>query len=811
MKNFRKRKSLFAALFCIVTGFCMTLSALTSINNTPLHAEVNEITLWEDTPIDMISIAHASLPENNPELFFIELTGSYDDTIYINDCEGNEIKTVSASSRITVTFTVSEWEALYGTDDLLWIICEEGNALISKVSYVPQGQLTISDIMPADFPTLQADGWCTTSGSCYLIASSSELIFSDGSYSDNIAKSGTLTRSSDNFIYTNDTKTITFAMTDGELASVTYFDSAKDDLNGDYFLTKITIGDYEMSGRGVIAKYNGTATNLVIPEQIGGFDVIEISTEAFAQNNSLENVTLPSTLTSIGECAFWNCGNLLTINIPSNVTTLGDYAFADCLSLSSVTFDGTSSLESISYQCFCGCENLLSIVIPKSIKTIGDCAFGTCLSLESLTFESDSKLETIGEQSFSDNQALLSITFPESLTTIGNFAFEGCSLLNSIEFGENPAITTFGPGCFAQCGFTSVTIPDSLITIGNYAFRQCTKLQTVNFSKNSKVSSINEGAFLVTAIEDFIFPASVETVGSSVFAGVQALSDVTFLGEPNSIGDDVFSEEELSLRTITLNLPSNWSTGDLPEAGVEWHGGKFATINYFPSIIGEVLQTTNEFPTRASEGWTNGTASMYNDSTAISLCVNDVEKASVTLIKRVIKDNDDFYYIDDGKYEVRFAMTEGVLTSIAFTDLSSENLYTELEGTYLPKEDFEEKEITGAKFFLNIFYIYGFTLSVEDDQSILDWVFALENLGNGKVIFDFTINDIIDGIGDLIDDVKDLIVDVQEFAEKLSYEIDDLFVSFLDDASPYASVAAFALGGVYFGGLLMSTVASFIF
>ena len=75
-----------------------------------------------------------------------------------------------------------------------------------------------------------------------------------------------------------------------------------------------TYGDYEYIVFGdntvEITAYNGGASNLSVPSSIGGKTVVSIGEEAFDGNHSIMSVTLPSTIKSIGTCAFFNCGNL---------------------------------------------------------------------------------------------------------------------------------------------------------------------------------------------------------------------------------------------------------------------------------------------------------------------------------------------------------------------------------------------------------------------------------------------------------------------------------------------------------------------
>ena len=93
------------------------------------------------------------------------------------------------------------------------------------------------------------------------------------------------------------------------------------------------------------------------------------------------------------------------MTIPNSVTTIGDFAFCGCTGLTSMTIP--NSVTTIGYDAFCGCTGLTSMTVPNSVTTIGCYAFSGCTGLTSMTI-------------------------PNSVTTIGYDAFEGCTGLTSI-------------------------------------------------------------------------------------------------------------------------------------------------------------------------------------------------------------------------------------------------------------------------------------------------------------------------------------------------------------------------------------------
>ena len=160
---------------------------------------------------------------------------------------------------------------------------------------------------------------------------------------------------------------------------------------------------------------------LDIPSTIEGKIVTTIGKATF-EDSSLKSITIPNSVTTIGDDAFENCDSLTSITIPDSVTTIGESAFRSC-------------------------DSLISITIPNSVTTIGELAFGNCDSLTSITIPDS--VTTIEGFVFSDCDSLTRITIPDSVTTIGDYAFEDCDSL------------------------TSITIPNSVISIGDDAFVDC--------------------------------------------------------------------------------------------------------------------------------------------------------------------------------------------------------------------------------------------------------------------------------------------------------------------------------------------------
>ena len=212
-------------------------------------------------------------------------------------------------------------------------------------------------------------------------------------------------------------------------------------------------------GRGNVLLYNaGEYGERYI--QIDGKDVVEI--------------TIPNSITSIGDSAFIGCSSLTSVTIGESVTSIGSSAFNSCSSLTSVTIG--ESVTSIGSSAFNNCSSLTSVTIPNSVTSIGSSVFRNCSSLTSVTI--GESVTSIGESAFEDCSSLTSVTIPNSVSSIGDYAFDGCSSLTSVTIGNS--VTSIGYSAFRDCSsLTSVTIGNSVTSIGYYAFRDCSSLTSV--------------------------------------------------------------------------------------------------------------------------------------------------------------------------------------------------------------------------------------------------------------------------------------------------------------------------------------------
>lgn len=144
-------------------------------------------------------------------------------------------------------------------------------------------------------------------------------------------------------------------------------------------------------------------------------------------------MTIPNSVTAIGQWAFINCSSLTSVTIPNGVTTIGTAAFISCNSLTGITIpNGVTTIED---STFSGCSSLTSVTIPDSVTSIGRYAFYNCGSLTSVAIPGS--VTTIGGDAFAYCNSLTSVTIPGNVTTIYENTFKECNRLADVYYGGN--------------------------------------------------------------------------------------------------------------------------------------------------------------------------------------------------------------------------------------------------------------------------------------------------------------------------------------------------------------------------------------
>lgn len=201
--------------------------------------------------------------------------------------------------------------------------------------------------------------------------------------------------------------------------------------------------------------------DIEIPEKLGIYTVTGLGKDSFTGypfagdwykfGRNIRSVTIPQSVTSISDHAFYYCTALTEITIPQSVTFMGDRAFTGCAKLNSLTIDDAAI-------------------------SIGDWAFAECYVLSKLSL--GKKIKTIGDHAFFDCRILDNVTIPQRVTSIGPAAFARCYDLTTLSLGEN--IETIGDRAFEDCwDLTNVTIPEKVETINPDTFAYCSHLKYI--------------------------------------------------------------------------------------------------------------------------------------------------------------------------------------------------------------------------------------------------------------------------------------------------------------------------------------------
>ena len=302
-------------------------------------------------------------------------------------------------------------------------------------------------------------------------------------------------------------------------------------------------------------KYDGTAS-------VTGFNEDEMDEDV----KILSTLPLETayTVTSIADRAFqsgyynselqdWEYtsgGKIKSVTIPGTVKTIGESAFYCCTSLKSVVLgDGIETIGRESFEK----TGLISLNIPGSVKTIDSYAFSSCQSLVSLKLNNG--IETIGRNAFSSAK-ITTVDIPSSVKRINYHAFR-CLNLTTVTFHEG--LESLGADAFAYSAITSVTIPCSVKEIDGNLFTLCFDLASIQvesgnpyYNSNGNCNAIIETATktLITGCKNTVIPEDVKIIGMDAFNG-NVPENLVIPNQVTTIKSEAFSNSD-DLTTITI-------------------------------------------------------------------------------------------------------------------------------------------------------------------------------------------------------------------------------------------------------------------
>ena len=344
----------------------------------------------------------------------------------------------------------------------------------------------------------------------------------------------------------------------------------------------------------VINKYKGEGGDVVIPDTYQGKPIVEIGEKAFDPDgkafSKITSITMPDTVTTIGDWAFNDCIKMETIKLSSNLETIGENAFQRCDSLTVINVP--EKVTEIKDLAFTMCEKLQNISVSDGNVNYKD--------IDGVLFDKDGKVlinypagrtakeysipegtELIHSDAFklyygNKTSALTNVTFPSTLKEIGDRAFmqtklESITIVPGIKMGNyvydqcknaktavvQEGITKLEEGMlYALEGCETVKLPSTLKEIGYRAFD---RLGATNIELPEGLEIIGQEAFECSKLTSITIPASVKTIGPRAFYLSKSLKEVNFNKNSvlKSIGAYAFNQCK-GLETV--NLPNSLTT-----------------------------------------------------------------------------------------------------------------------------------------------------------------------------------------------------------------------------------------------------------
>ena len=295
----------------------------------------------------------------------------------------------------------------------------------------------------------------------------------------------------------------------------------------------------EIDGGVKILAYVGNEHVVVIPESIGGKNVIALGETAFA-NSAVRAVKVPDCIESIGKGAFAGCDNLATLRLPfvgdgAENTHFGYIFGADSYETHAIKLPASLDMvilgdrvTEIAENAFAGCKMISAIVLPVTLESIGDFAFYECRDL--VYVSRNTAVKQVGQYAFGYCSALFKAEFL-MVEDFGLGAFYECNSLRylSLPFvGGSATENRFIGYIFGakSADYNDEFVPASLFSVSVSA-RQC--------------RDVPDRAFAGCAyISEFIFDMDIESVGVRAFYACRSVVNITLPDAVKSIGDDAF-------------------------------------------------------------------------------------------------------------------------------------------------------------------------------------------------------------------------------------------------------------------------------
>ena len=298
--------------------------------------------------------------------------------------------------------------------------------------------------------------------------------------------------------------------------------------------------------------------------------------------NNVKHQNKEYVVTGIADNSFGGCIKVTSVSIPASITTLGEQVFLSCTGLKRITVDkDNNTLKDIDGVLFNKSGNKLisypnkhsvNYEIPEGTEELSPASFFLCNEIEAIKFPST--LKKIGMLAFGHCVKLREVTIPNNIVDLGDFAFYNCTGLEKAVI--NADIDELKRYMFSRCtALKEVTLPSTIELIGTWAFGSCVSMKNITLPERLK--DIEAEAFNgCEALVEITLPADLEKIGMYVFDGCKQLKNVTCLRNTplkgEAMGDGVF--ENVDKNICELRVPKGHKAEY--EAAEQWK--EFAKI-----------------------------------------------------------------------------------------------------------------------------------------------------------------------------------------------------------------------------------------
>ena len=344
-------------------------------------------------------------------------------------------------------------------------------------------------------------------------------------------------------------------------------------------------------------------------------------------------MTIPSSVSSIGNSVFYGCTGLTSITIPEGVTSIGGSAFKGCTGLTSITIP--ESMTSIEESAFEGCTGLTSISIPKRVTRIGLRAFEGCTGLKSVNISSN--IKNGGFYIFRGCTGLTTLEISEGVETLSLGMFADCTNLTSITLPSS--LISIPAECFSGCvGITSIIIPKGLRSLASDSFYRCENLVSIQVDEGNDVFDsrddcnaviYTEGNKLVLACKTTNIPRNVKSIGSGAYQACHNLNSLVIFNSIEQL--DVFAFSSVIIRNIrcesTMPIPLDYRhNGDYFNNKTLYHSPLYVPVGAWDAYA--YADVWFQFHTIREEAMTteqisSGNAYMMMDANSFTYLVYD--------------------------------------------------------------------------------------------------------------------------------------------------------------------------------------------